>query len=478
MKLTILLCLLFPVGIFAQNWMPVLPGETYHYRLTDSAYITHSIRVDSTKVEGADVVYYLNRVLKWEGPVGTQIAFYKQGQFLGKTMTQKPDGSLVFASDNIFFDTSIVIFPGAYLGQTWVAVAESGVMATVIDTDEGPVFDTQDSIKTILFSNGAEWILSKNYGLVGATDFNQGNHWVFLSGLENQGIGDRLYRFEDFFDFNVGDVFEYISSSSYLTGWTDIHLKTKILEKTSLSDGFLYLVEKRSKIVQGGLINQTSYDINIEQDQYLKQDYNFLGGYNNEAISILGNPGLGGKITYLKHFNGGIRVGSDNSDTCSVFYIPDDPNNWLSSVPDALDCIYGHFFEEYRPKLGQIHHSIELIDDIYAIHLTGAIVQGDTIWGSITPDWYFTETSEPNPNRRLVVSPNPSSGFATVQIPEAVENGVIQLFNADGRCVRTQDFQNLKSVSLDLSALPTGIYFLTLRSEDRIWQARLTKNTE
>jgi hypothetical protein len=273
MKLTNLLFLLFPCGLFAQNWMPVAPNETYHYRLADSAYITHSIRVDSSKIVGADVVYYLNRVLKYEGPVGDQIAFYKQGQFLGKTMTQKPDGSLVFESGNIFFDTSIVIFPQANLGETWLAVAEDNITASVISIQEGEVVGIQDSLKIIQFSNGAQWVLSKNYGLLSAPDFNQGNLTATLSGLEDQELGDRLYRFEDFFEYSVGDVFESQSYFSGQFGWSDTRIKTRILEKTILPEGFQYLVEKKQKTVTGGLSSGTTLSISNEPMLYLRQSY-------------------------------------------------------------------------------------------------------------------------------------------------------------------------------------------------------------
>ena len=50
MKIANFLFLLFPGGLLAQNWMPISPGETYHYRLHDSSYITHTLYVDSLKI--------------------------------------------------------------------------------------------------------------------------------------------------------------------------------------------------------------------------------------------------------------------------------------------------------------------------------------------------------------------------------------------------------------------------------------------
>lgn len=171
----LLLCLLAPCCLFSQNWMPVVPGETYHYRLDDSAYISHTIRVDSTKKIGDDSVFYLNRILQWyylSTPTDTlAIALRDQGQFLGKTMTKTPNGQLVFHAENFFFDTSFVIRPLVNPGESWLAVPGENITATVTSVVQGEVLGESDSLKTIQFDNGATWLLSKNHGLISCPDF-------------------------------------------------------------------------------------------------------------------------------------------------------------------------------------------------------------------------------------------------------------------------------------------------------------------
>lgn len=213
------LLLLVPSIFFAQNWMPVVPGETYNYRLQDSAYITQTIRVDSMKKVGNDSVFYLNRVLQWFvfpgdpilGIDTLAIGFQNQGQFLGQTMTKTPNGDLVFHAENVFFDTTFIIRPFANVGETWLAVPDENITATIVSVTQGDVLGEPDSLKTIQFDNGATWVLSKQHGLVQCPDFYTNNLRANLSGLEAKGLGDRLYRFDDFFDFNVGDVLEYSS---------------------------------------------------------------------------------------------------------------------------------------------------------------------------------------------------------------------------------------------------------------------------
>jgi hypothetical protein len=154
--------------------------------------------------------------------------------------------------------------------------------------------------------------------------------------------------------------------------------------------------------------------------------------------------------------------------------------SWMMhwNVPSVITLGVYFYYDEYRYKVGRVKYGYAVIDNSYFEELSGAVIQGDTLWGSVTPDWYFTATAEPTTESKLIATPNPTFGYATLQIPEAVDYGVIQLFSADGRCVRTHDFQNLKLVSLDLTALPTGNYFVILRSEGMIWQAHLAKNSE
>ncbi len=298
MKITCLLSpafLLFPCFLFAQNWLPVVPGETYHYRLSDSAHITHSVRVDSIKTQGGDSVFYLNRVVKTyvipDGIDTIWLPMYKQGQFLGQTMTKKADGRLIFEAQNYFFDTSIVVRPNASVGESWLAISDGNINAIVTSITEGQVLGATDSLKTIQFGNGATWVLSKNHGLVSIPDFNAGNSIATLSGLENQGIGDRLYRFKDFFEFNIGDVFQYSAYADGMSGSTETFSKWTILEKQIASeDTFQYLVQRSRKIIRTGMYNDVSYMQDSPKIQFFRKDYKNAESYNGQIIAPFSSP--------------------------------------------------------------------------------------------------------------------------------------------------------------------------------------------
>lgn len=54
--------------------------------------------------------------------------------------------------------------------------------------------------------------------------------------------------------------------------------------------------------------------------------------------------------------------------------------------------------------------------------------------------------------------PNPTDGFVTISTPQ---EGTLRLFDATGRLVQTQEIR--ESATLDVSALPRGLYICTFQ---------------
>src|SRR5205085_1762479 len=91
-----------------------------------------------------------------------------------------------------------------------------------------------------------------------------------------------------------------------------------------------------------------------------------------------------------------------------------------------------------------------------SIHTLGGILPGilrDLGW-----------TNEPAPATDAVVYPNPSTGLYTVQLPLNVPTADLQVLDMTGRLVRTVNALSAPVSQLDLSALPSGVYFLQLKS--------------
>ena len=93
-NLYLILSITFPVFVLAQNWSPIRVNDTMNYQHSDSAYISHSIWVESATIAEDDSIFYLNRVVK-DIPGNPEIALRNQPQFLSPSVTKQMDAIYV-----------------------------------------------------------------------------------------------------------------------------------------------------------------------------------------------------------------------------------------------------------------------------------------------------------------------------------------------------------------------------------------------
>ncbi|HLP94310.1 MAG TPA: T9SS type A sorting domain-containing protein [Saprospiraceae bacterium] len=478
MKLSLLLLFCLPLGAFAQNWLPVVPGEIQHYRLPDSNHITHSLRIDSTRQFGNNTIFYLNRIIRWKN-IGELVALKDQGQFLGQTMTLTANGQLILEHQSFFLDTTIVLQPFAGMGQSWLAVQQSNTQATVSNLEETQILGVTDSVKTITFSNGAVWRLSKHHGLVEAPDYLNQHAPVILTGLETAGLGDRLYRMSDFFDYQVGDVLQFGSYSNALSGGTTESCKLTFLEKqvNNAADSFIYTVEKRSVKKVFGMFNYTEFKIDTIALKYFKQDWLRMTNHHGQLLSV---PWEG--YSYATFFNQGIILGkkqlfgAPDNDTCAVYQVSVDLDNWLTFIDGGIECkSEERYYEVFRKQLGRTNFSYSYIDNSGGETLTGAIIQGDTIFGTIKPDWVYTQTNAPSNNVTLQPQPNPTTNTTSIPLPEGWNDGEVWVYHLSGSLERRQKVDRTDRINLDLSDLPDGLYLIKYQSKQGILTGKVLK---
>ena len=88
--------------------------------------------------------------------------------------------------------------------------------------------------------------------------------------------------------------------------------------------------------------------------------------------------------------------------------------------------------------------------------------------------YYYSEGTlaghEPNAAMLMLLSPNPTTGLARLNIESA---SMIQVFNTQGELVKS--IANQSGNSVDISALPGGLYFVTAVSADGQYTGRLVK---
>lgn len=473
MKLLQLLFLLSPLGIFAQNWQLVVPGETYHYRLDNADFITHTIKVDSVQQINNQTVYFLNRILRKVSTGPSEFEYYKDmGQFLQQNLWTHSDGSIQLESISDFLGfVSIKLYPSANLGFTWDA--ENNTTANISSVELGEVLGQPDSLKTIHFSDGNEWVISKNHGLISCPDLVNGGT-VRLSGLESLNLGDRLYRFEDFFDFELGSLFEYGEYYFGMYGSESKITKDLILEKTFSPDAAAYRVQrkwKRWNTFYPTGVTSTTFGVDTLWVNYNRSDYQFP--YNNQFLPL--DP-CNCKGTFGKLSQEGQEIGAESSinlNDCSVL-IEEDP-----SIPEKMICSGYSIFEQYRLGLGQTEYEKSVVDNNIRRVLLGAIVHGDTIWGDISPDWFLTSAPAPPPyDQSLSIFPNPASDLLYVMInDEGKTPATVKIFNSDSKLFQTEQLNDVSRRSpIDVSALPNGVYVLVMQSDERVWHSKFVKN--
>ena len=89
-------------------------------------------------------------------------------------------------------------------------------------------------------------------------------------------------------------------------------------------------------------------------------------------------------------------------------------------------------------------------------------VSGDVITGINSPN-----------NIHFKVFPNPSSGVFTINYPSSCRFGDIIITNIFGEIVSNFRNQNLKTSTIDLSNQPSGIYFISLKTESGTYTRKL-----
>jgi len=482
--LPFLLCI--SATLFAQNWMPVVPGDVYHFRALDSSYVTHTIRVDSVKKVGEDSVFYLNRVIETTNIDPNVFIFENSlGQFLGETMTKKPNGSLMLLYHRSSSSLEIEIRPLAAVNDTWIAVPDSNVTATILSIQAGMVLGEPDSLKTILFSNGATWILSKNHGVIQALDPFFSSQRPMLVGIETRSLGEQPLYFDNFFGFNVGDIFEWYE---YHEGFGIGNFSTSkclILEKELQPDYYAFLVDRKQKYSFGGgpLPSGIAYKADTLWIRFYRDLYPLADAYNHENVYLW----LADRSSYATSFEQGKKIGSKPYASgqpvqCPVLPAGNNLNEYYYAGESnaccniaTFECEEGQYYEEYRIGLGRVGFIERYIDGYNHEQLLGAVIQGDTVWGAISPDWFFTSTHAPTQPQPLLVMPNPAEDFIYLNMANPEGEFVVKITDLSGKTFVQQTLNIAPGTRLDISVLPSGAFLVQVIDTQQMWAGKFQK---
>ncbi len=499
MKGIITVLLIFSFSFcFSQNWSPINASEKFNYQIDTTSYISNTLWVDSIKIINADSLFYLNKVVldcfdcPWIFDSLTDYKIANQNQFLQERILKEEPDIYHFEGEKTF-----TLRTHSNLNENWIFDATNNIIATVVEVYEEEIISEIDSIKVIhLSSNDTIW-LSKNHGIY---KFREGEYAYELKGIEGRNIGEIIPDFWDFYNFDIGDVFQYEHSGNVLfTQWETID-KYEILSKEINSTGFIYEVDRVTTTIEDD--GSGSYPISSTQGidtivfEEPSADY-YTELYNKTLVSHINSMYLcGGSADYdVKNYMGIYKDAMDQrvvkktgnpfpyqQDKFISYHYPFNPN-LPDYYPDTLNsigsCSGASFYYEFKEGIGLICSKLSGFETTESSRLVGYVKGVDTV-GTISDNMDIfvlidnTEQISEEYENQIKIYPNPSVD-GNFNISFYTLNDIqINVYKLDGELIykMPQSFNNL---SIDLSNQPTGIYVIKLSNQNFIKSYKLIK---
>ncbi|CAN5800925.1 hypothetical protein BH11BAC7_BH11BAC7_05530 [soil metagenome] len=506
MKKLLLLLFLFPSFLVAQNWSPLNSYEAFNFRLDNDAVITSTIKSNSFTATVTDTTFTLNTIMCDScitivgGPIPGCDSCYgwkNKPQFFGREASVTNSGWCNFRDP-----INQVINLYAVVNDVWVFDTAANVTATVVASALSTVMGFPDSVKTVLLSTGDTILFSKNYGIVQWPNGYGQNSYYRLQGIHGRNIGVLVPRTMDYFNFAIGDMFEYHGQEEH--GWSPqkvIYVRQyEIMNKVISGDTVTYSVDSyevdtnyfpvsfppTTTITFSGLqhynlifIDSADHLGNKFNNQLISQWNRIYSGINPWAVQAWTAPEELSDTCYYRcnlfqdslHLQS-IQFGSISD--YSSFY--GEPFYSGSAVPNALSdtlmpVTMANSFNYYSTEgatiiltegLGQtfVNWSSHF-EQAWGEKLWAYRERNDTV-GTFTSKLLFDGISEQPLRLPIYVFPNPSNGTINVQIP-ANTIADITILDLQGRVVKTFSKQT-GSIVLDANDLAVGIYMLDARS--------------
>ncbi|MBC8047812.1 MAG: T9SS type A sorting domain-containing protein [Fimbriimonadaceae bacterium] len=104
------------------------------------------------------------------------------------------------------------------------------------------------------------------------------------------------------------------------------------------------------------------------------------------------------------------------------------------------------------------------------LYFPGIDTTGAEIWTlfSIIPETFETGVNEFTSQNFINVSPNPASDNITIKIPDAINNGILKIYNMQGNIIYSEILKNSSAISINTTSWPNGIYFTGMESDKSV----------
>lgn len=469
--------------LHGQSYRPFIPHLTYVYecqyeRTNNEPDVkgAYGLKIDSAYSVGIDSVFLFNQIGRGFGAICPY-----QDNIMGGKMIEKPNGDYQFIANE--FDTTM-IRTQVPLQNSWAY--DSTTTATLVSRTERDVLGQVDSVLIISLSTGDSLILSKNLGLVNAQailpiedsyyiDFttfaNKMKPLIRLIGIDELGLGQSYFNRRDIYDYAIGDVYLYKSSSTCYSEIFTYRWKRVLDRRESLDGDTLYYEYEIEEIgitphwagfpLPPGYPGDTTHKgtsyfyetVNLSKwvfpPKLLSYEYDIPSGFHLHGP--YNNPNWNDRLSYV--FN---PLGSLGIDSCYFNF-------------------EGGSYYTFTQGLGTNKHSIAGPTPVICRQLIAYQKSTDTAGLWIEPQMLVSNESELS-SSSLKLYPNPSEDLVQIEFctEQAIQNWQLKLIDIQGRTVKQMlgfEASNCLNQTLDVSNFPQGIYTLQMISaEGRVLQ--------
>lgn len=479
MKIIATLSIVFSCSVcFSQNWSPVNAVERFNFQIDTASYISNTLWIDSIAIVNSDSVFYLNKIVSdcfdcpWMYDPLIEFKIANQGQFLQEKIVKTAPDIYRFEGKRTF-----TLKAHAAMDESWTFDSTGNVIATIADIFEDDIFGETDSIKTIQLSNGDTIWLSKDHGII---KFTEGTHFYELKGIEGRDIGEIIPDFWDFYNFDIGDVFQYehtdVTNQGTFWQWNTVQ-KYEILAKQIETTKITYEVYQVSN--QSYTTNNGTFPVSSDQgidtiifEQFPPDHYTEL--YNRTLVKYDEYELC---EDHIRHYMGIYKDPTDNrvvKKTGNPFpYYPDMSISYqfidFDEEPDTLvlETCAANFYYEFKEGIGLILSQVWDFEWGKSSKLVGYIKGTDTVGViSADEDILLSANIVYGKDDPIIIYPNPvTDGILNLYNPESYSFQT-EIFNPDGKRIFSLPTQSTGNLSIDLTEQPGGIYIVRLSSQN------------
>jgi len=480
----------------AQQWQPFNHYNKYNF-LEVSDSLIHTVWVDSVATSDDDTLFYFNKVLDyskiWSSSLNDTIyeAIELPAGLFNRVCIREDDSLYYFGPGKEW-----LIKPFGLLNDSWEFSA--GVTATITEYNLTETFGQADSVKTIELSNGGSIKISKNVGILAWKIITKPE--IKLIGIEGKE-GMTIPSFYDYFDYNVGDVFQYnyVTFSEGEAATRNYNIKFSITAKEKKGDTLVYGINGIYKLdflalccdPSGNPIHTVSSSSYTKNPVMVDSKDFYANKYFNEQVSTdytssfdfypeNGDPMKysDGSVLYysldMRLKNDAVIVKSFKTDWETA-----DPYKLLETEEGDHDTVKYHsiianvldgFSYELIPQIGVTSVSKSSFGGSYTSTFVGAVINGDTT-GVVNDDADFIVSASEKIISGISVYPNPFADKIHISLAEP---GTVEIYDLSG-VLKYHAGLGAGDHTLDLGFLSAGAYLLRQTEADNVYRAMIVR---